>query len=228
MPAASKRRRRRDRAESLPAGDRPDLSADEVEADMLETVRRRHDVGQDPVAVSFPRSSRRCPSFARLEHRRRRGCRHLQRFYQPDSTGGDGGGAAAQSFPIRRTLASAALALRFSRRTSAVRCRPRARAHRGRRGEIHPRRGPHVQLVSVLLRTVRGTSRPFLRSMQHWMGEAQLHELSRIFRGAMNLRRWPGSRGLDGRTTSGYCKAGGSSRPGLEHSQSNPGKARGR
>ena len=176
----------------------PNLSADEVEADMLETVRRVTTSVKIPVAVKLSPFHTSLPQFSlALEHAGAAGVVIFNRFYQPDFDLEE-----MEVEPQLKLSDSSELLLRL--RWLAV-LSPHVRGSLSATGGAHTAddvvksilAGAHtVQLVSVLLRHGPGYISTLLAGMQHWMGEHNYTSVEE-FRGAMNLRRCPDPAALE-------------------------------
>ena len=170
----------------------PLLSADEVEADMLETVQSVAKSVKIPVAVKISAFHTSPAQFAlALENAGAAGVVVFNRFYQPDLN--------LEELEVQAQLKlsdPSELLLRL--RWLAI-LSPHLRGSLSATGGAHSAddvakailAGAHtVQLVSVLLKHGPRVLSTLLNGLQHWMGE---HNYTTIdeFRGALNLKRCP-------------------------------------
>ncbi|MBI5771532.1 MAG: dihydroorotate dehydrogenase-like protein [Verrucomicrobia bacterium] len=170
----------------------PAIAADDVEADMLETVRAVTTSVKIPVAVKISAFHTAPAHFAlALEHAGAAGVVVFNRFYQPDFSVED-----LEVKPQLKLSEPGELLLRL-RWLSIL--SPHMRGSLSATGGVHSAEdaakailaGAHtVQLVSVLLKHGPRYISTLLSNLQHWMTE---HEYSSVdeFRGAMNLSRCP-------------------------------------
>ena len=176
----------------------PTISGDDVEADMLETVRRVSTSVQIPVAVKISPFHTSPAQFAvALEHAGAAGVVIFNRFYQPDLNVEDleVQGQLKLSDPSELLLRLRWLAI----------LSPRLRGSLAVTGGVHSAHdaakallaGAHgVQLVSVLLKHGPRVLSTLLNGLQHWMGEHGYTDVNE-FRGAMNLKRCPDPAGFE-------------------------------
>jgi dihydroorotate dehydrogenase (fumarate) len=170
----------------------PTVSADEVEADMLETVRSVAKSVKIPVAVKISAFHTSPAQFAiELEHAGAAGVVVFNRFYQPDMN--------LEELEVQAQLKlsdPSELLLRL--RWLAI-LSPHVRGSLSATGGVHSAddavkailAGAHtVQLVSVLLKHGPRVLPTLLSGLQHWMGEHNYTSVDE-FRGAMNLKRCP-------------------------------------
>ena len=170
----------------------PTVSADQVEADMLETVRHVASSVKVPVAVKISAFHTSPAQFTvALEHAGAAGVVLFNRFYQPDFDI-----AELEVEPQLRLSDSTELLLRL--RWIAI-ISPHVRGSLAATGGVHTAddvvkallAGANgVQLVSVLLRHGPGFIATLLAGLQHWMGEHDYTSVDQV-RGAMNLRHCP-------------------------------------
>ncbi len=176
----------------------PEVSADEVEADMLETVKSVTTSVKIPVAVKISAFHTSPAQFAlALEHAGAAGVVVFNRFYQPDLN--------LEELEVQAQLKlsdPSELLLRL--RWLAI-LSPHVRGSLGATGGIHSSddvakailAGAHgVQLVSVLLKHGPRVLSTLLNGLQHWMGEHGYTDVNE-FRGAMNLKRCPDPAGFE-------------------------------
>ena len=170
----------------------PTISADEVEADMLETVQSVTKSVKIPVAVKISAFHTSPAQFAvALENAGAAGVVIFNRFYQPDLN--------LEELEVQAQLKlsdPSELLLRL--RWLAI-MSPHLRGSLSATGGAHSAddvakailAGAHtVQLVSVLLKHGPRVLSTLLNGLQHWMGE---HNYTTVdeFRGALNLKRCP-------------------------------------
>jgi dihydroorotate dehydrogenase (fumarate) len=170
----------------------PTISADEVEADMLETVRAVTTSVKVPVAVKISAFHTSPAQFAlALEHAGASGVVVFNRFYQPDFNLED-----LEVQPQLKLSEPSELLMRL--RWLAI-LSPHVRGSLAATGGVHSAddavkailAGAHtVQLVSVLLKHGPRFLSTLLNGLQHWMSEHGYTSLDE-FRGAMNLSRCP-------------------------------------
>jgi dihydroorotate dehydrogenase (fumarate) len=170
----------------------PAVSADEVEADMLETVKSVTTSVKIPVAVKISAFHTSPAHFTlALEHAGAAGVVLFNRFYQPDFNVED-----LEVKPQLKLSDSSELLMRL--RWLAI-LSPHVRGSLSASGGVHTAEdaakailaGAHtVQLVSVLLKHGPRFVSTLLNNLQFWMTE---HGYSTIeeFRGAMNHGRCP-------------------------------------
>jgi dihydroorotate dehydrogenase (fumarate) len=176
----------------------PTVPADEVEADMLETVRSVTTAVKIPVAVKISAFHTSPAQFAvALEHAGAAGVVIFNRFYQPDLNLED-----LEVQPQLKLSDPSDLLLRL--RWLAI-LSPHLRGSLAATGGVHSSddvakailAGAHtVQLVSVLLKHGPRMLSTLLNGLQHWMGEHGYNSVEE-FRGAMNLRRCPDPAGFE-------------------------------
>jgi dihydroorotate dehydrogenase (fumarate) len=170
----------------------PRQSGDEIEADMLQTVR---DVSQSvkiPVAVKLSAFHTAPAQLAlALEHAGAKGVVLFNRFYQPDFN--------LEEFDVQPQLKlsdSSELLLRL--RWLAV-LSPHLHGSLSCTGGVHTREdaikallagADTVQLVSVLLKHGPGMLTRLRDGLRHWMAENDYHNVTEL-RGALNLKRCP-------------------------------------
>jgi len=170
----------------------PTVSADEVEADMLETVRSVASSVKIPVAVKLSAFHTSPAQFAlALENAGAAGVVVFNRFYQPDLN--------IEELEVQAQLKlsdPSELLLRL--RWLAI-LSPHVKGSLSATGGAHSAddiakailAGAHtVQLVSVLLKHGPRVLSTLLNGLQHWMGEHGYTSVEE-FRGAMNLSRCP-------------------------------------
>jgi dihydroorotate dehydrogenase (fumarate) len=170
----------------------PDLSADEVELEMLQIVRTVASAVKIPVAVKLSPFHTTLTNFAlALESAGAAGLVLFNRFYQPDFNIED-----LEVVPQLKLSDSSELLLRL-RWLSII--SPHAKNSLACSGGVHHTEdaikailaGAHgVQVVSALLKQGPGFLSVLLNGLRHWMtdrGYASMDEL----RGAMNLKRCP-------------------------------------
>jgi dihydroorotate dehydrogenase (fumarate) len=170
----------------------PTMSGDEIESDMLETVREVVGSVKLPVAVKISAFHAGPAHFAAdLERVGAAGVVLFNRFYQPDYD--------LEEFEVKPTLRlsdSSELLLRL-RWLAAI--SPSFRGSLACTGGVHTAEdvakallaGAHVvQLVSVLLKRGKGALAELREGLEQWM---ERHEYTSIdqLRGAMNLLRCP-------------------------------------
>jgi dihydroorotate dehydrogenase (fumarate) len=171
---------------------RANISASEVEADLLEIVHLVSSSVRVPVSVKLSPFHTSPANFAKaLEHAGAAGVVLFNRFYQPDLDLDE-----LEVLPQLRLSDNSELLLRL--RWLAI-ISPQVHCSLGASGGIHGHEdalkalftGAHaVQVVSVLLQKGPRFLTTILDGMRHWMGE---HGYSSIeeFRGTMNLRHCP-------------------------------------
>jgi dihydroorotate dehydrogenase (fumarate) len=170
----------------------PEVSGDEVEADMLETVKSVTTSVKIPVAVKMSAFHTSPAQFAAsLEHAGAAGVVVFNRFYQPDFNIDE-----LEVEPQLKLSDSSELLLRL--RWLAI-LSPHVRGSLGATGGVHTSEdvvkallaGAHgVQLVSVLLKHGPRIISSLLNGLQEWM-RARGYESVDELRGTMNLRRCP-------------------------------------
>lgn len=170
----------------------PKTSADEVEADMLETVRSVTTGVRIPVAVKISPFHTSPVQFAlELENAGAAGVVVFNRFYQPDFNLED-----LEVLPQLRLSDSSELLMRL--RWLAV-LSPHLKGSLSATGGVHTAEdaakallaGAHtVQLVSVLLKHGPRFLSTVLNGLQQWMTDHGYTSVDEI-RGAMNLKRCP-------------------------------------
>lgn len=170
----------------------PKISAAEVEADMLETVRRVTASVRIPVAVKISIFHTSPAQFAlELESAGAAGVVVFNRFYQPDFNLED-----LEVKPELRLSDSSDLLMRL--RWLAI-LSPHVKGSLSATGGVHGAEdvvkallaGAHtVQLVSVLLKNGPRFLSTLLDGLQQWMTEHDYTTINEI-RGAMNLRHCP-------------------------------------
>jgi dihydroorotate dehydrogenase (fumarate) len=168
------------------------ISADGVEADMLETVHRVSESVKIPVAVKISAFHTSPAHFAlALENAGAAGVVLLNRFYQPDLNIED-----LEVLPHLTLSDPSELLVRL--RWLAI-LSPQLRGSLAATGGVHSSddavkailTGAHaVQVVSVLLKHGPSFLTVLLSGLQQWM-EAHGYESVEEFRGAMNLKRCP-------------------------------------
>jgi dihydroorotate dehydrogenase (fumarate) len=170
----------------------PEISGDDVEADMLETVRRVTTSVKIPIAVKISAFHTSPAQFAlALEQAGAAGVVVFNRFYQSDLNSDE-----LEVQPQLRLSEPSELLLRL--RWLAI-LSPHVRTSLAATGGVHSSddvakailSGAHaVQLVSVLLKHGPRVLSTLLNGLQHWMGEHGYTDVNE-FRGAMNLKRCP-------------------------------------
>jgi dihydroorotate dehydrogenase (fumarate) len=170
----------------------PARSADDVEADMLETVSRVANSVKIPVAVKLSAFHTSLAQFAMgLEHAGAKGVVIFNRFYQPDFDLD-----ALEVSPQLKLSDPSELLLRL--RWLAI-LSPHVRGTLAATGGVHSTEaivkailaGAHaVQLVSVLLKHGPRVLSTLLNGLRGWMAERGYTSVAE-FRGALNLRRCP-------------------------------------
>ncbi|HEX2855329.1 MAG TPA: dihydroorotate dehydrogenase-like protein [Opitutaceae bacterium] len=170
----------------------PGVAADEVEADMLETVRTVAGSVKIPVAVKISAFHSSPAHFTKaLEHAGAAGVVMFNRFYQPDFNIEE-----LEAQPLLKLSDSTELLLRL-RWLSIV--SPHLRGSLAASGGVHRSEdvvkavlaGAHaVQVVSVLLKNGPRFLGTLLNGLRQWMGEHGYENIDQV-RGAMNLRRCP-------------------------------------
>jgi dihydroorotate dehydrogenase (fumarate) len=176
----------------------PTLSGDEVEADMLETVRGVTSSVKIPVAVKLSSFHTSPAQFAlALEHAGAAGVVIFNRFYQPDLNVEE-----LEVQPQLKLSDPSELLLRL--RWLAI-LSPHVRGSLAATGGVHSSEdvvkallaGAHsVQLVSVLLKHGPRVLSTLLNGLRHWMAEHGYADVNE-FRGAMNLKRCPDPAGFE-------------------------------
>ncbi len=172
----------------------PALSADDVEANMLETVNRVATAVRIPVAVKLSMFHTSPANFARaLEVAGAAGVVMFNRLYQPDFNIEE-----LEAQPQLKLSESSELLLRL-RWLSII--SPFQRGSLAASGGVHQSvdvvkailAGANaVQVVSVLLKHGPRILTVLIEGLQHWMEEHGYQDIGQ-FRGAMNLRRCPDS-----------------------------------
>ncbi len=170
----------------------PAISADVVEADMLETVRSVTTSVKIPVAVKISAFHTSLAQFTlALEHAGAKGVVVFNRFYQPDFN--------LEDLEVKSQLKlsdSSELLMRL--RWLAI-LSPHVKGSLAASGGVHSTEdaakallaGAHaVQVVSVLLKHGPRVLSTLLNGLQHWMTERGYTSIDE-FRGAMNLSRCP-------------------------------------
>ncbi len=170
----------------------PATSADQVEADMLETVRRVTSSVRVPVAVKVSAFHTAPAQFAqRLEHAGVGGIVVFNRFYQPDFNLEE-----MEVQPQLKLSDSSELLMRL--RWLAI-LSPQVRGSLAATGGVHTvddvvkalLAGAHgVQLVSVLLKHGPQVLTSLVTGLKNWMTERGYESVDEL-RGAMNLRHCP-------------------------------------
>ena len=170
----------------------PDVAADEVEADMLQTVRNTAASVKIPLAVKISAFHTSPAHFARaLEAAGAAGVVIFNRFYQPDFNIEE-----LEVQPQLKLSDSTELLLRL--RWLAI-ISPHLRGSLAASGGVHQAEdvvkailaGAHaVQLVSVLLKHGPRFLTTLLSGLRYWMAEHGYQSIDQV-RGAMNLRRCP-------------------------------------
>lgn len=176
----------------------PAVSGAEVEADMLETVRRVASSVKIPIAVKISAFHTSPTQFAlALEEAGAAGVVVFNRFYQSDLNTDE-----LEVQPQLKLSDSSELLLRL--RWLAI-LSPHVRGSLAATGGAHTSddvvkailSGAHaVQLVSVLLKHGPRVLSTLLNGLQHWMGERGYADVNE-FRGAMNLKRCPDPAGFE-------------------------------
>lgn len=176
----------------------PAVSSDEVEDDLLDTVRSVVTAVRVPVAVKLSPFHTSLPHFAQALHQAgAAGLVLFNRLYQPDIDV-----EALEAQPILRLSDPSELLLRL--RWLAL-LSPNHLGSLAASGGAHTGTdvakailaGAHaVQLVSVLLKHGAGMLKTILHDFESWMRE---HSYTHVgeFRGAMNLRRCPDPAALE-------------------------------
>ncbi len=170
----------------------PAQSGDEIEADMLQTVRDVSTSIKIPVAVKISPFHTAPAQFAlALEHAGAKGVVLFNRFYQPDFNLEE-----LDVQPHLKLSDSTELLLRL--RWLAV-LSPHVRGSLACSGGVHTKEdaikallaGAHtVQLVSVLLKHGPKVLTVLRDGLRHWMAENEYREVGDM-RGALNLKRCP-------------------------------------
>ncbi len=176
----------------------PEIAGDDVEADMLETVRRVASSVKIPVAVKISAFHTSPAQFTRaLEHAGAAGVVIFNRFYQPHLN--------ADDLEVEAQLKlsdSSELLMRL--RWLAI-LSPHTRGSLAVTGGVHSTDdvarailagADGVQLVSVLLQHGPRVLSTLLNGLQQWMGEHGYTSVDE-FRGAMNLKRCPDPAGFE-------------------------------
>ncbi len=170
----------------------PELSGDEVEAAMLETVHSAASAVKIPVSVKLSMFHTSPANFTQaIEGAGAKGVVLFNRFYQPDFN--------IEELEVRPQLKlsdSSELLLRL-RWLSII--SPHSRGSLAASGGVHQTEdvvkallaGAHVvQLVSVLLKHGPRYLTTLLAGLRHWMSEHGYEHIDQV-RGAMNLKRCP-------------------------------------
>jgi dihydroorotate dehydrogenase (fumarate) len=170
----------------------PAIAADDVEADMLETVRSVTSSVRIPVAVKLSPFHTSPAHFAlSLEHAGAAGIVIFNRFYQPDFN--------LEELEVQPQLKLSDPAELLMRLRWLAILSPHVRGSLSATGGVHSTEdvvkailaGAHtVQVVSVLLKHGPRFLSTLLNGLQHWMAEHDYGSIDEI-RGAMNLRRCP-------------------------------------
>ncbi len=176
----------------------PELSADEAEADVLETVRRVATSVKIPVAVKISAFHTALPQYClALEHAGASGVVVFNRLYQPDFNLEE-----MEVEPQLKLSDSSELLLRL--RWLAI-LSPHMKGSLGATGGVHTAEdtvktilaGAHaVQLVSVLLKNGPGYVSTLLAGLQRWMADHNYESVEEM-RGALNLKRCPDPAALE-------------------------------
>jgi len=170
----------------------PEISGDEVEADMLETVRSVTALVKIPAAIKISAFHTSMAQFARsLEFAGAAGVVIFNRFYQPDLNIED-----LEAQPQLKLSDSSELLMRL--RWLAI-ISPHLHCSLGATGGVHTTEdlvkallagADGVQLVSVLLKQGPKAITNLLTGLEAWMSEHGYESLDGL-RGAMNLSRCP-------------------------------------
>jgi dihydroorotate dehydrogenase (fumarate) len=170
----------------------PVIPADEVEADMLQTVTNVVGTVKIPLAVKISSFHSAPANFTRaLEAAGAKGVVIFNRFYQPDFDIDD-----LEVKPLLKLSDSSDLLMRL-RWLSII--SPHLRGSIAVTGGVHRPEdvvkailaGAHVtQIVSALLKNGPRFLTTLLDGLRHWMGEHGYQGIDQV-RGAMNLRRCP-------------------------------------
>ena len=170
----------------------PAVSAEEVEADMLETVHRVTESVHIPVAVKLSAFHTAPAHFSlALEHAGASGIVVLNRFYQPDIN--------IEDLEVESQLHLSDSSELLMRLRWLALLSPNVRGSLAATGGVHTAddvvkailAGAHtVQVVSALLKNGPEFLTVLLGGLRHWM-EAHNYESVEEFRGALNLRRCP-------------------------------------
>lgn len=176
----------------------PTIAADEVEADMLETVKSVASSVKIPVAVKVSAFHTSPAQFAlALEHAGAAGTVLFNRFYQPDLN-------LDELEVVTHLKLSDPSELLLRLRWLAI-ISPHIRGSLCCSGGVHSSddavkaiiAGANtVQLVSVLLKHGPRMLSTILNGVQHWMSEHGYADVEE-FRGAMNLKRCPDPAGFE-------------------------------
>lgn len=176
----------------------PTLSADEVEAELIETVRSVVSFVRIPVAVKLSPFHTSLPNFAReLEQVGAAGIVLFNRFYQPDFNTED-----LETHSSLRLSDSTELLLRL--RWLGI-LSPGLKISLAASGGVHTAddaikailAGAHsVQLVSVLLKHGPRILSTLLNNLRQWMADRDYTSIDE-FRGALNHRRCPNPAALE-------------------------------
>jgi dihydroorotate dehydrogenase (fumarate) len=170
----------------------PAVSAEEVEADMLETVHRVTESVHIPVAVKLSAFHTAPAHFSlALEQAGAAGIVVLNRFYQPDMN--------IEDLEVESQLHLSDSSELLMRLRWLALLSPNVRGSLAATGGVHTAddvvkailAGAHtVQIVSALLKNGPEFLTVLLEGLRHWM-EAHNYESVEEFRGALNLRRCP-------------------------------------
>jgi len=170
----------------------PRQSGDEIEADMLQTVREVSGSVKIPVAVKLSAFHTAPAQFAlALEHAGAKGVVLFNRFYQPDFNLDE-----LDVQPQLKLSDSSELLLRL--RWLAV-LSPHVKGSLSCTGGVHTKEdvikallagADTVQLVSVLLKHGPRMMALLRDGLRHWMAEHEYHDVAEL-RGALNLKRCP-------------------------------------
>ena len=170
----------------------PAQSGDEIEADMLQTVREVSGSVKIPVAVKLSQFHTAPAQFAlALENAGAKGVVLFNRFYQPDFNLDE-----LDVQPSLRLSDSTELLLRL--RWLAV-LSPHVKGSLSCTGGVHTKEdvikallagADTVQLVSVLLKHGPGIMGLLREGLRLWMAEHDYHDVTQL-RGALNLKRCP-------------------------------------
>jgi len=170
----------------------PDVAADEVEADLLQTVRNAVEAVRIPLAVKISSFHTAPVHFAKaLEGTGVAGIVLFNRFYQPDFNLEE-----LEVQPQLRLSDSSELLLRL--RWLAI-LSPRVRCSLAASGGVHQAEdvvkallagADTVQVVSALLKNGPKFLSILIAGLRHWMNEHGYESIGEV-RGAMNLRHCP-------------------------------------
>lgn len=170
----------------------PAVSADDVEADMLETVRSVTTSVKIPVAVKISAFHTSLAQFTlALEHAGAKGVVVFNRFYQPDFN--------LEDLEVKSQLKLSDSSELLTRLRWLAILSPHVKGSLAASGGVHSTEdaakallaGAHaVQVVSVLLKHGPRVLSTLLNGLQHWMTERGYTSIDE-FRGAMNLSRCP-------------------------------------